>query len=490
MGNLIRALLFTAVSFLSFAASANSLGNFIQSTLAELSQPLNGLILEAREQKTVGPEIWDRLQIHTEGTSLRFIYNYSQQSAGELNIIADLYLLRSVVGTQTRGTTFRESLFNAQNGSLGQRANLLIPFQRAIEVSVREEVASGFIHDDIVALQKAKGLAEPDATELLKIGSQLSKNISEKLSQYLQLHEKDFSKKKSAWDRWKKNSKRLDQLDEAQTKLDDLVRNNDRQGARKLIEAYLPWDMMEPFEVAVWKSWLDGMELKATADNSEILFRGVSYDTDIPFRNEKGGIGFMSTVLTKNQGNYNRRLRSLSVRRLKNGGSTMGFSTYTRPFERAPINTLANQFTSHAANPKGSSFLSLTASLHVALMFAGTFQNDKPGGGVLAVRVHKDRVMANAISSFTGEKEVLLPLLVFPEDVVFYKEIPQGWIRNEVELAAEMESQLSEENKVILKNTLRTYELNSVFADKFAASFQRITKVYSPVMLRCEGLFK
>jgi hypothetical protein len=86
-----------------------------------------------------------------------------------------------------------------------------------------------------------------------------------------------------------------------------------------------------------------------------VAFRGLKYDTDkIQRRQTSQGeiFGFMSTVLTKNQGSYNRRLRFLSTNRLKNGDIGV-----VQKNSVIPSVMVTDQITAHARNPQASSFI-------------------------------------------------------------------------------------------------------------------------------------
>jgi hypothetical protein len=165
---------------------------------------------------------------------------------------------------------------------------------------------------------------------------------------------KHLRKQQKALDLWRSNTGALDKFEDRQEKLDDLILKNDRAGLRKMLEAYLPWAVMEPVEANTWRIWLDAIE---TPDPTKmtVAFRGLKYDTDkIQRRQTSQGeiFGFMSTVLTKNQGSYNRRLRFLSTNRLKNGDIGV-----VQKNSVIPSVMVTDQITAHARNPQASSFI-------------------------------------------------------------------------------------------------------------------------------------
>lgn len=218
-------------------------------------------------------------------------------------------------------------------------------------------------------------------------------------------------------DRWRSENKVLEKYEAMDEKLNDLILNNDRKAVARMIEAYLPWAVMEPVEAESWRVWLNAIE-KPDLTKTTVAFRGIDYDTDkIQRRQTPQGevFGFMSTILTKNQGNYTRRLRSLSTNRLKNGDL---MARENSPYKSIKI---ADQMQAHASDPVASNFLSFTFHPEIATAFGGKNKNGKPNGGLLAVRIDSRRLIPNIISDF-GEFELLAPLIIFPDEVVRYQE--------------------------------------------------------------------
>nr|WP_295902835.1 hypothetical protein [uncultured Bdellovibrio sp.] len=234
-------------------------------------------------------------------------------------------------------------------------------------------------------------------------------------------------KQQKALDKWKSETGALDKMEAMQDKLDDLILKNDRKGVRQMLEAYLPWSVMEPVEANTWKIWLEAIE-HPDASKTTVAFRGLKYDTDKIQRKQTANgevYGFMSTVLTKNQGSYTRRLRSLSTNREKNGD--IGFKVHGENIRSTKI---TDQMTAHARNPVASSFISFTYDPNVAYRFMGQNVTKQvkgenvsvPYGGLLVVKMDSRRMIPNVPSMYSNEIELLAPLLVFPDEVVKYKE--------------------------------------------------------------------
>jgi hypothetical protein len=226
----------------------------------------------------------------------------------------------------------------------------------------------------------------------------------------------DMKTRQAAWERTKGV---FDRLEANKEKLNDLVARNDRKGVRKLVTQYLPWSLMEPSETKAWQEWLEALE-KPDASKKHLVFRGMYDDTvmknaqDVPY--------LMSTVLTRNQGNYTRRLRSLSTLRDKFGSEALrdSFSAYNMA-KKNPAN-ISVLMANHAVEAKGSPFLSM-ASYDVATKF-GPRQ-------LGAFMIDERRLVPNTLApdKYLYQKEKLVPLVVFPDEVVHFHD----YARNPVE---------------------------------------------------------
>lgn len=277
----------------------------------------------------------------------------------------------------------------------------------------------------------------PHGVQALQVSANVIQEIRETLQPQLQsadaLAKQYARKQEKELSRWKAETGTLEKMEAMQEKLDDLLLKNDRKGVRTMLEAYLPWAVMEPVEANTWKIWLDAIE-NPDLKNTTVAFRGLKYDTDKIQRRKtaQGEIyGFMSTVLTKNQGSYTRRLRSLTTNREKNGdiGFAVQKNLTDKNYETMSVK-ITDQMTAHARNPIASNFISFTYDPSVARRFMGeniikTINGEKvsnPYGGILVVKMDSRRVVPNIPSMFSNEIELLAPLIVFPDEVVAYKE--------------------------------------------------------------------
>jgi hypothetical protein len=235
--------------------------------------------------------------------------------------------------------------------------------------------------------------------------------------------------------RWNQRRQAFAGLESQKDKLNDLVARNDRAGVRKLIDTYMPWDVMEPTEKKAWETWLEAMEKPNTA-NRRLIFRGL--DGDVILRTPQGKPFLMSTVLTKNQGSYTRRLRSLATMREKFGRPVV--NQYDAPDLTRTIKgrrlqpTLSNMMLRHAGSPHGSPFISASN-----LDIANGFGSEKRA----ALLIDERRLTPNGLAhGYAGEQERLIPLIVFPDEVVYFEEAKGGTLLPNNDFYAQVEQRL------------------------------------------------
>jgi hypothetical protein len=236
------------------------------------------------------------------------------------------------------------------------------------------------------------------------------------LSTSLPLAQKQMREMKRRWESKEKDKARNSAEAESE-KLNDLVKRNDRAGVARLLETFVPFDLMEPVEKRLWQDWIEAIR-HPDASQSVILYRGIDPQDKpqkvLDAKGEVTGYGFFSTVLSKNQGNYTRRLRSLvRSRQILGALGTAHFGNAAKPptaLESAPGLTM--MMNNHAVAPIGSPFMSMTTSLNVARHFGKE--------GVVVARVDRRRLLVNHVG-IGFEKEILLPLILFPDEVLRFE---------------------------------------------------------------------
>ena len=263
-------------------------------------------------------------------------------------------------------------------------------------------------------------------------GPQFDQERAENIKAWTEITEK-FETAERAYNKKVKveeNARReiMDALDKASDdqQFRNLVAKNDRKGTAALLRKYLPWEHMPPFEKLFWENHLAIIAEPLPYEDRVYIFRGIN--DDIIQVAQDGGkeltreeaikeqkMFLMSTMMTKNQGTWNRRLRSLTAMYEKLMGTNQEGSS---EFSKAA--RITNMFTKHSQDPKGSPFLSYTPKFSVANSF-GTKRNT-------AYFIDPRIMYFNYASRFAGEIEFLLPIMSFPDDLaaVYDSEIHAG----------------------------------------------------------------
>lgn len=218
----------------------------------------------------------------------------------------------------------------------------------------------------------------------------------------------------------KEESKRkvgLDALDKAPEgkQFRTMIAKGDRQGAAAVLTKYLPWEDMAPFEKQFWETYIEVMKNPVPLSERVLIYRGL--DEDYIHRavvkgkelTEKeaiieGQAFVMSSMMVKNQGTWNRRLRSLEAMNGKFIGTINGSDEY------AKVARITTMFLNHSAEPKGSPFLSFSPNFSIANSF---------GSERVSAYLFDPRLLSfNYASTFENEIEYLVPLTTFPDELV------------------------------------------------------------------------
>ncbi len=166
------------------------------------------------------------------------------------------------------------------------------------------------------------------------------------------LARQQYNKERALLDNPQKKQQK-DALENQTQKLNDMVKANNREGVAKLLEAYLPLEVMEPIEKGLWLDWIEAIR-RPRAENGMLVFRGLDPQNDKPqvVTDAKGkeiGYGFFSTLLNRNQGSFTRRLRSLTIMRYRFQNASREIKS---PVETTP--TITRMMINHSGDPAGS----------------------------------------------------------------------------------------------------------------------------------------
>tara|TARA_R110000868_G_scaffold61524_3_gene186965 strand:- start:15006 stop:16580 length:1575 start_codon:yes stop_codon:yes gene_type:complete len=275
----------------------------------------------------------------------------------------------------------------------------------------------------------------------------------------------------------------LSELDRAgeSEQLKRLVAEGKRAEVADLLEKYLPREQMAPFESKFWDQMVDVIRNPVPVKDRILVFRGI--DEDMVY-GSMGSAGkeltkeeavasskafMMSSMMTKNQGTWNRRLRSLQTMNEKFLGShnTTGSSEWTSNFR------ISTFFKQHSRNPQGSPFLSFTPKIDVAVQFGRK--------RTAAYLVDPRALLANATTGYTSEFEFLTSLVTFPDELVdIYDEELHGVMPN----AARKERFLAKTREIV-DNEESFNRIKTIF-DHFN-SFQDVAQLEANV--KKEGFF-
>jgi hypothetical protein len=291
-----------------------------------------------------------------------------------------------------------ETVVNAQSGS-----------PAALRKIAEMELQAAISAQNTLSDYSSSRLFQQKDNDLLNNYIQKRKQDAEALyKKATQEHKRSLKIQTAEWETQKAKFPAL----EAQTeKLNHLIARNDRAGVAKLLEDYLPWPLMEPTEKKAWSTWIESIR-NPDPSNRELIFRGLDGETIL--RNAQGEPYLMSTVLTKNQGNYTRRLRSLTTMREKIGVDTLYWPIKNDIPHSSGNVTLSTMMLNHASDPKGSPFLSASNN-DVAKRFGNMKRS--------ALLVDKNRIFLNFQAyGYKSEFERLIPLVVFPDEILYLEE--------------------------------------------------------------------
>ena len=200
--------------------------------------------------------------------------------------------------------------------------------------------------------------------------------------------------------------------------LKSLVAAGKRAEVADLLEKYLPKEQMSPFEVKFWDQMLETIRNPLPLKDRVLVFRGIDEDMIYSALNDAGKelakedalsnskAFMMSSMMTKNQGTWNRRLRSLQTMNEK----FLGFNNKTMSSEWSQFFRISTFFKQHSRNPQGSPFLSFTPKISISTNFGRKRS--------AAYLVDPRALLANATTSYVGEFEFLTSLVTFPDELV------------------------------------------------------------------------
>lgn len=285
---------------------------------------------------------------------------------------------------------------------------------------------------DDLAIKNLKNLQQISIDSEVQLGASEEKEILAKEIEGLDLRIAQVKKDRKKMEASRKEV--MAALDKASDdgQLRTLLQKNDRQGVAGLLEKYLPREQMTPMENKFWDQILYKIKNPVPLKDRVLMFRGTLGDRLYPaIENGKeiayeqavkeGKLAAMSTVITRNQGTWNRRLRSLQT--IYDKKLTQNPNNISSPFtQSARLTTWMKQ---HSIEAQGSPFLSFTSDFDVGMRFGFSIGKsdaaDKEGAKSLgAFLIDPEILVFNQMTSFKGEMEYLHSLISFPDEMVSY----------------------------------------------------------------------
>lgn len=304
-----------------------------------------------------------------------------------------------------------ETQINARQGSKLAKLRLELAELANQRAVLQLELIEGWIGFDSV-----KGL-----NDLKKLRSTRISAIEKMEQDLLESYANEWNRKTASNAQFKAT---FDKVIDSNPNFHELVAANNRQGVRDIVEKSLPWHLMEPIETRYWKYWLDGL-VKSSGKKS-LVYRG--FGSGSPWISKSGQAYFFSPAITSEKRlTWNNRLRFLSEKRSR-------IAPPLRRNEAAPPETVkvANLLVAHAAGTGGQSLgdmISTSTDIKVAWEYGLRDQITKVG----AFLVDQARIFPNTLGEYSYEKEVLIPLVLFPDEVLYYQEAPRESPRNNIE---------------------------------------------------------
>lgn len=223
-----------------------------------------------------------------------------------------------------------------------------------------------------------------------------------------------------------------------------LLQKNDREGVANLLEKYLPREQMTPIEHKFWDQILYKIRNPVALKDRVLVYRGTYGDRlypaiedgkELPYDQavKEGKLVAMSTVITRNQGTWNRRLRSLQT--IYDKKLTMNPNNAESEFTQS--SRLTTWMKQHSIEAQGSPFLSYTSNFETGYRFGFNIGKgdgaDKEGAKAMgAFLIDPEILVFNQMTSFKGEMEYLHTLVSFPDEMVaFFDESVLGKMSKE-----------------------------------------------------------
>jgi hypothetical protein len=190
---------------------------------------------------------------------------------------------------------------------------------------------------------------------------------------------------------WSESIKAIEYDQEISRNLVWMIKRNDRKGFAQIMDALIPWELLEPSEKTLWSQWLEAIKNPAQ-NNLTVVFRGSYRGSDNPKKVYQRASRIKGIKSFTNF--WRLKLKERDPKRSFQLGQQANL-------------TVNSEIRSHASNSEKSPFLSFTSDFQTAAMFA------EPN--IVVAKVDPRRLIVN--SNNPGESEFLIPLVLFPDEV-------------------------------------------------------------------------
>lgn len=249
-------------------------------------------------------------------------------------------------------------------------------------------------HIDISGISPQNGGDQKGASELRQVMERISKLLGEEIEERKQASELF----KAAQDR---------PLHRRGTSLHDLMARlqaNDREAVARILESDLPWEKFTGAELRHHRRWIEAIR-HPSLEKSVYVLRGTNPARD-PQPERQGLLSKLLKTGLKN---------NMTVTELFEGYRKEWISQTTNRKTDLPFPQFGNlaenhSFSSNETATLPSSYISTTTSAPVISKFSK--------GSNIMIRIDARRVQPNYETMMAYEREVLLPLLVFPDEIM------------------------------------------------------------------------
>lgn len=260
------------------------------------------LILRLKIVKGIADQPMEYIrQILTMGAIARDILQTQHHPTHQLTEIQKELIRLIHTDRKSSAQIYAELLMNANEGSLPSKERLL-----QLEVALMKNFILSADAMELLSKYQNESRSAFEQTLRGHFNEEVTRLESTELPELTKKATEDLRTRQKALDRWRQETGTLEAYENQELKLNDLIVRNDRAGVKAMLDAYLPWSVMEPSETRAWKMWLDAI-VSPDPSKQTVAFRGVDFRTDFVQQfvdpvTGKTSYGFMSTLLTQNQG--------------------------------------------------------------------------------------------------------------------------------------------------------------------------------------------